>query len=55
VARVTGKTDNTFVIFFTEGIPDSRVGLSFGWRGVIERAVHFSGADIVVVVGCKSD
>lgn len=46
--------DNTFVVFFTESIPDGRVGLLFGWWGIIERAICFPGAD-VVVVGCKSD
>jgi len=49
------KTDNTFVVFFTKSIPDSRVGLLFGWWGIIERAARFPGAGAVVVVGCKSD
>jgi len=53
VARVMSKMDNTFVVLFTESIPDPRVGLLFGWWGIIERAVRFPGAG--VVVGCKSD
>ena len=50
-----GKTDNTFVIFFAKGVPDSRVGLIFDWQGIVERAFYFPGAGAAVVVGCKSD
>jgi len=50
-----GKTENTFVIFFTENIPDSRAGLLFGWRAAIGGTVGFPGAVVVAVVGCKGD
>lgn len=50
-----GKTNNTFVVFFTESVPDSGVGLLFGWRSVVGRTVDLSGAGVVPVGGCKGD
>jgi len=51
-----GKIENTFVILFAERIPDSGVGLLFGRRGITGRAIDFSGAGVVVVVGgCKGN
>ena len=53
---MVGKRENTFMILFAEGIPDSGVGLLFGRRGIIGRAVNFSNAGVAVVVGgCKSN
>jgi hypothetical protein len=53
VAGMVGRVGNTFVMFFTESAPRSRVDLRFGLQGTFGRTFEVTAA--VVVVGCKGN